>query len=225
MRDIILEHAASGGGAPVQFDNLFNLGALELPGVRMRFERNEEIFGEGEAAEYVYKVISGAVRAMRFTSDGRRQIMAFYLPGDVFGFDLKDAHGFSAEALAASDILLVRRSAIEKAGSGDVRAARALLELSAAQLHQAQEHAFILGRKGAGERVAAFLLQLAERLCAAGEIDLPMSRSEIADYLALTIETVSRAFSHMEREQMIALPNARHVVVRSRSALANCQAA
>jgi CRP/FNR family nitrogen fixation transcriptional regulator len=198
---------------------------VALRGMRMRFERNEEIFGEDEPAEYVYRVISGAVRTMRFSSDGRRQILGFQLPGDVFGLEVGDTHTLSAEAVSGSEILLVRRSALEKAAGEDMQAARALLALTSQQLLSAREHALVLGRKGAGERVAAFLLQLANRFVSRRELDLPMSRADIADYLGLTIETVSRAFSEMERQCAIALPSSRHVVMRNPAALMQLEAA
>ena len=198
---------------------------VALRGMRMRFERNEEIFGEDEPAEYIYRVVSGAVRTMRFSSDGRRQILGFQLPGDVFGLETGDTHTLSAEAVSTSEIVLVRRSVLEKVAGEDMQAARALLALTSQHLLSAREHALVLGRKGAGERVAAFLLQLAERFVSRGELDLPMSRADIADYLGLTIETVSRAFSEMERQCAIALPSSRHVIVCNRAALAELKAA
>lgn len=233
MHDFALESANN----PIHLhvSDAIALGSgLALQGVRMRYERNEEIFGEGEPAEHVYRVVSGAVRTMRFSSDGRRQILAFHFPGDVFGLEPGQRHGLSAEAVNESEVSLVRRSLIETAAAQDVRAARGLLELMSRELHKAQEHAFVLGRKGAGERVATFLLQLGERVASRCEIDLPMSRceidlpmsrSDIADYLALTIETVSRAFTQMERDHAIALPTSRHVIVRNRSALELLEAA
>jgi CRP/FNR family nitrogen fixation transcriptional regulator len=198
---------------------------LVLQGIRKRFGRNEEIFGEGEPSEYVYRVVSGAVRTVRFSNDGRRQILAFHLPGDIFGLEHSQKHALSAEAVTDADVSLVRRSLIENAAAQDVAAAKALLELVARDLANAQQHALVLGRKGAGERVAAFLLQLGERAHSRREIDLPMSRADIADYLALTIETVSRAFTQMEREHTIDLPSSRHVVVRDRFALETLEAA
>jgi CRP/FNR family nitrogen fixation transcriptional regulator len=206
--------------------DVIDLGpGLLLRGTRMRFERNAEIFGEAEPADYIYRVVSGAVRTMRFASDGRRQIMAFYLPGDVFGAETGDWHTLSAEAVCPAEITVVRRSLLQRAASQDVRAARRWLELTSNDLRRAHEHALILGRKGAGERVAAFLLQFADRLVQGEELDLPMSRADIADHLGLTIETVSRAFSEMERQSAISLPSSRHVVVRSRPALAQLEAA
>lgn len=200
-------------------------GGVCLRGVRMRFQRNEEIFGQDEPAEYVYRVVSGAVRTMRFSSDGRRQILGFHLPGEVFGLELGDTHSLSAEALATSEIVMVRHAALDKAAADDAGAARALLQVTAEQLTSAREHALVLGRKGACERVAAFLLQLADRCLAKREMDLPMSRADIADYLGLTIETVSRAFSEFERNAAIALPSSRHVVMRNPNALYQQEAA
>ena len=206
--------------------DIIDLGpALSLRGTRMRFERNAEIFGEGEAAEYLYRVVSGAVRTMRFTNDGRRQILGFHLPGDVFGIELGQCHSLTAEALAATEVIMVRRSALEKAASDDPRAARCWLEHASKTINNARDHALLLGRKGAGERVAAFLLGISERFVRAQDFDLPMSRADIADYLGLTIESVSRAFTEMERKSVIGLPTSRHVVMRNRSTLAMAAAA
>jgi CRP/FNR family nitrogen fixation transcriptional regulator len=149
----------------------------------------------------------------------------FYLPGDVFGLEAGGRHTLSAEAVSDTELALVRRSLIDTAAAQDPGAARALIGLMQRQLCTAQEHVLVLGRKGAGERVAAFLLQLADRVSERCEIDLPMSRADIADYLALTIETVSRAFTQMERDHTISLPSSRHVVVRDRLALETLEAA
>jgi len=212
--------------APFESHDLIQFGPqLSLRGVRVHFGRNEEIFGEGEAAEYVYRVASGAVRTMRFTADGRRQILGFHLPGDIFGLEVGSDHTLSAEAVTSSDVVMVRRSCLDKAASEDTAAARALLTLTSEQLSNARAHALVLGRKGAGERVAAFLVELAGRVVSKHELDLPMSRADIADYLGLTIETVSRAFSEFEREHAIALPSSRHVVMRNPSALMHYEAA
>ena len=223
MRDLELNAL---GGPKRQISDAIALGpGLALQGTRVRFKRNEEIFGEGEKADYVYRVVSGAVRTIRFSNDGRRQILGFHLPGDVFGIESSAEHTLSAEAVADAEIALVRRSLIDNAAAEDITAARALVDLMRRQLQSAQEHALVLGRKGAGERVAAFLLQLGSRVASAREIDLPMSRADIAAYLALTIETVSRAFTQMERDHTIDLPTSRHVVVRDRYALETLEAA
>lgn len=214
------------GGPSQQVSASIALGpGLVLQGTRLHFRRNEEVFGQDEAADYVYRVVSGAVRTIRFSSDGRRQILNFYLPGDVFGLECGKQHTLSAEAVTDCDLALVRRSLIDTAAKQDATAAQAVIGMMQRQLQNAQEHALVLGRRGAGERVAAFLLQFADRLTAQCDIDLPMSRADIADYLALTIETVSRAFTQMERDHTIALPSSRHVVVRDRCALELLEAA
>src|SRR5262252_2623406 len=87
-------------------------GAIELMGASMSFARNEEIYGEGEPADYLYKIVSGTVRTYRILADGRRQIGAFYLPGDVFGLEVDDEHQFSAEAISDAKVLVIKRSAL-----------------------------------------------------------------------------------------------------------------
>jgi CRP/FNR family transcriptional regulator, nitrogen fixation regulation protein len=198
---------------------------LLVHGVLMHFSRDEEIFGEDEPSDYVYCVISGAVRTMCFSTDGRRQILGFHLAGDVFGLEHDATHTASAEAVADAGIVLVRRSLIDKTIREHPAAAQDLFALAAQSMREARDHALILGRKGAGRRLAAFLLRLVDRDAARGELDLPMSRADIADYLGLTIETVSRAFTDMERRRAIDLPSSRHVVVRSRTALCQLEAA
>jgi CRP/FNR family transcriptional regulator, nitrogen fixation regulation protein len=192
---------------------------IALPGFSMRFDRDEEIYGEGESADFVYKVIAGGARSFRVLRDGRRQIIGFHLPGEVFGFETGDAHRGSAEAIANSEIALVRRSALERMADGDVRAARELWSLTARDLDRSREHLLLLGRKSAGERVASFLLEMAERAPADGGAQLPMSRADMADYLGLTIETVSRTLTQLERDRAISLPTARRIVLHDRAAL------
>jgi|SRR6185312_4516681 len=189
-----------------------------LPGFVMRFERNEEIFAEEEEADFVYKVVSGVVRDVRVLSDGRRQIGAFHLPGEVFGFEDSGAHRHTAEAVVDCEIALVRRAAVERLVDADTGAARSLWSLTARDLSQLQDHMLLLARKSAVERVAAFLIRMSAR---AGDeaFDLPMSRNDIADHLGLTIETVSRTFTQLERRGAISLPSARRVVLHERIAL------
>jgi CRP/FNR family nitrogen fixation transcriptional regulator len=194
------------------------LGALDLMGSQMTFGPNEEIFGENEPAEYVYKVASGAVRTCKILNDGRRQIGAFYLPGDVFGLEIGKEHQFSAEAIGKAVVVVVRRSAVVSLAERDCGAARALWGCTARELHRVQEHMLMLV-KSAQQRVACFLLEMSKRLAATDALDLPMSRQDIADYLGLTIETVSRAMSQLVSEAAIGLPSSRHIVLRNQNAL------
>jgi len=184
----------------------------------MGFARNEEIFGEEEPADFVYKVASGAVRTTRFLCDGRRQIEAFHLPGDVFGLERGEVHRFSAEALTNCQIMVIRRSALDRAVERDCAAARELWVLTSQDLERIQEHMLVLSRKNAAERVASFLLKLADRR-GSDAVELPMSRGDIADHLGLTIETVSRTMTQFERDQVIALPNTRQAILKNRAAL------
>ncbi|MBV8791995.1 MAG: helix-turn-helix domain-containing protein [Pseudolabrys sp.] len=194
-------------------------GTFDMIGAVMSFGRNEEIYGEGEAAEYLYKVKAGCVRTYKVLSDGRRQVGAFYLPGDVFGIEAAEEHGFSAEAILPSTVVVIKRSVVNSRASGDSSLASQLLELTIKELQRAQCHILLL-IKSAQERVAGFLLEMANRERNRTEIELPMSRQDIADYLGLTIETVSRTLTQLENAAAIALPTSRRILVRNHSALA-----
>ncbi|HVZ14710.1 MAG TPA: helix-turn-helix domain-containing protein [Bauldia sp.] len=204
-------HAAEGRGLS---------GAFEMFAAPMNFGRDEEIYGEGEPAEYLYQVVRGAVRTTKMLEDGRRQIGAFYRPGDFFGLEAGDEHSFSAEAICNSVVRLAKRSSIVAMASRDTTLASELWTSTARSLRVAQEHMLLLGRKTAEERLASFLLSLAGAP-ANGQIvvELPMSRQDIADYLGLTIETVSRTFTKLEDNAAIELPSSRRIVVRSPSGL------
>jgi CRP-like cAMP-binding protein len=193
-------------------------GLLDGLTAALSFGRNEEIYGEGESAEYLYAVQSGCVRTSKILSDGRRQIGAFYLPSDVFGFEAGDAHTMSAEALAPTVVRLIKRTVVDARAARDAALSRQLVKLIATELQRAQGHILLL-IKSARERVAGFLLEMASRVNAASEIELPMSRQDIADYLGLTIETVSRTLTQLESCSAIALPTSRHIILRNRGAL------
>jgi CRP/FNR family transcriptional regulator, nitrogen fixation regulation protein len=193
-------------------------GQIELMGAVMPFGRNAEIYGENEGAEYIYKVISGSVRTYKVLSDGRRQIGSFYLPGDIFGLEVGDEHTFSAEAIIESKILVIKRSTLVALAARDNGVARRLWAMTAGELQRAQDHIMLL-IKTAQERVAGFLLEMAARAPAGNEVDLPMSRQDIADYLGLTIETVSRTLTQLENAATIAVPSSRRIVLRNRGAL------
>src|SRR3954467_446364 len=157
------------------------------------YSKDEEIYGEGEPAEYVYQVIRGSVRTYKLLNDGRRQIGAFHLPGDVFGLEPEPAHRLTAEAIADTTVRLVKRRSLEQAAGITVQVARSLWAMTAGELRHAEDHMLLLGRKNAMERVASFLLEMDRRLAKTGMMALPMCRRDIGDYLGLTLETVSRA--------------------------------
>jgi CRP-like cAMP-binding protein len=199
------------------------IGQMELMGVPMSFSRNTEIYGENEPADYLYKVVSGTVRTYKIFDDGRRQIGGFYFAGDVFGLELGEAHQFSAEAVDNCVVLLVKRSALVALADRNGDTARQLWSFTARELQRVRAHMLLL-IKSAEERVACFLLEMADRLSTAESVELPMSRQDIADYLGLTIETVSRTLTHLEAKAAIALPSSRHVVLRNRKALVRLDA-
>jgi len=187
-------------------------------GAPMSFGRNAEIYGEGEPADYLYKVVSGAVRTSKILADGRRQIGAFYVPGDIFGLEAGDEHTFSGEAIVETKVLVIKRSALVGRAARDNDLARQLWALTGCELARVQGHVLLL-IKTAQERVAGFLLEMADRAPNGDAIELSMSRQDIADYLGLTIETVSRTLTGLESAATIALPSSRLVVLRNRAAL------
>jgi CRP/FNR family transcriptional regulator, nitrogen fixation regulation protein len=185
-----------------------SLGAL---GLAMSFGRNMEIYAEGEPASHVYKVISGVVRISKLLSDGRRQISAFHTPGDMFGFEADELHHVSAEAVVPVKVIAYKWQSLLAAGCRSASLARDLLNRTMVGLRDTQEHLLLLGRKNALERVAAFLLDMSKRTKAGSVVELPMPRHDIADYLGLTLETVSRMFAELKERGAIRLEGARRV--------------
>lgn len=189
-------------------------------GITRAAKKDEEIFGEGDRAAYFYKVVAGAVRTFKLLSDGRRQIDAFHLPGDIFGVETGEEHRFSAEALSDTTVIAFRRCSPEALAMRDPNFAHQVIESMMQALERAQNHMLLLGRKNAIEKIATFLLVLSERLTKNSHVDLPMSRIDIADHLGLTIETVSRSLTQLERQGIIELPtHRRSIVIRDKAAL------
>jgi CRP/FNR family nitrogen fixation transcriptional regulator len=199
-------------------------GYTGLVATEFSYRKDEEIYGEDERAEYVYQVIRGAVRTYKLLSDGRRQIGAFHLPGDVFGLDPGSSHRLTAEAITDTTVRLVKRRSLEAAAESNVQVARNLWTMTAGDLRRAEDHMLLLGRKTAMERVATFLLEMDRRLAKAGMMALPMCRRDIGDYLGLTLETVSRTLSHLNDEGILVFSGARQIVLRNRQRLADMDA-
>ncbi len=191
---------------------------MRLMGATMSYPRNSEIFGENEPADYLYKIVSGSVRTYKILSDGRRQIGAFYLPGDIFGLEFAEAHTLSAEAMTDTKLLVIKRSALNALASRDVAVARQLFALTGRELARAQDRIFLLIKSAQG-RVASFLLEMAKRVSGGNTVELPMSRQDIADYLGLTIETVSRTLTSLETASTIEVATSRRIVLRNPTAL------
>jgi CRP/FNR family nitrogen fixation transcriptional regulator len=189
-------------------------------GVRMTYSRDEELFGEGERADFVYRVVSGAVRTYRVLGDGRRQISDFLLPGDMLGLEAGAEHRMGAESIGSSVLMVVRRSSLAALAANDRTVAGQIWAKTVHDLQRAQDHMLLLGRQGACERVCAFLLDLSSRMPPGRDLELPMSRQDIADYLGLTIETVSRTFTQLQGAGWIELPALRRIVLTNRAAIA-----
>lgn len=178
-----------------------------------------EVCAEGQATETFYKILSGVVRVCRFLTDGRRQIEAFHVGGEMFGLELGDERVMSAEAVTDCRLIAYRRRGVEQQAKTDHAISQQLFQYAMQSLSQAQAHSLLLSRRGAAEKVAAFLLNWMEKSAEGDTLHLPMSRQEIADYLGLTIESVSRSMSQFERDRTITLSGARHVRILNQTAL------
>ncbi|MGB3387387.1 MAG: helix-turn-helix domain-containing protein [Pseudaminobacter sp.] len=188
--------------------------AIEDLGASIAVDRNQEIFCEQEPAGYFYKLTTGLVRTCRFLVDGRRQINSFHFPGETFGFTSGAVHGLSAEAAEPCKLIVVKRQVLASAAARDGELAAALLNSATNELRKAQEHVVLLGKGNATERIVAFLRSLACNGTASDILDIPMSRQDIADYLGLTIETVSRTMTLLEGSGLIALETSRRLRMR-----------
>jgi CRP/FNR family nitrogen fixation transcriptional regulator len=209
---------SSVGGAPTEAAKPSHLDddlrALQQVGVKVRFSRNQTIFNDGDEATNCYKVISGAVRLCKHMADGRRQIADFLLAGDLFGFMQFGQYKFTAEAVGDVVLMCYPQRQVARLSSSMPNLRGRLLVLLSQRLLGMQDHLVILGRRTAKERIASFLLHIAERSDAEEGLafDVPMSRQDIADYLGLTIETVSRMLSELKREKVIAIPTGQIVI-------------
>jgi CRP/FNR family nitrogen fixation transcriptional regulator len=191
-------------------------------GVRLTFAKDEEIYGQDEDADLIYRVISGAVRTSRVLSDGRRQIGGFYDASELFGTEAGPTHRYAAEAVGDCVILVLKASAL-RAAAGDEAFQRLVWTATNRELDRTQEHLLLLGRKTACERVASFLMGLADRR-ATEAVNLPMGRQDMADYLGLTIETVSRMLTQLQTALVVEFASTREFRIANRGALARMAA-
>jgi len=181
--------------------------------------QGNEIYSEGSSADIILKVVSGLVRTCRFKRDGRRQIDAFYTADDVFGFEAGSTYSLSAEAVSDCTLVSYRRRGIAILAANQQGFADQLFTHSVRLLLRSQDHARILGHSSAAEKLAAFLIQCAERSPQTDCILLGMSRSDIADYLGLTVETVSRGLTQLRLDSFIEVRSARRILIRDLAGL------
>jgi CRP/FNR family nitrogen fixation transcriptional regulator len=196
--------------------------STRLPtGTQVALAKGEELFAEGDDAEFFYEVVSGSIRSYKLLSDGRRQIDAFHLPGDIFGLEAGSEHRFSAEAVGDVTVIAYRRSRLTSLIQEDAEFRDRIMNATLRSLERAQDHMLLLGRKTAQEKMATFLLDMADRLSDDHEhFELPMQRSDIADHLGLTIETVSRTLTQFARSGLIELlPASRSIGLCNKLAL------
>ena len=168
----------------------------------VRYSRDQTIVVEGDASDYIFLVISGVVRSFRSFQNGTRSIVSFYLPTEFFGLTNHPTHLLTAEAVTDANILFFKRSALFSMAKRESRIANFLLTTTLAEIRRTQEHTLLISRT-AKSRVASFLIDLSKRIRTQNLLDLPMSHQDIADHLGLTIETISRMITQMERSGLI----------------------
>lgn len=172
--------------------------------------RGHQLFEENQPSDHVYNLADGAMRLFKLLPDGRRQIVGFALPGDFLGLASQNKNTYSAEAIAEASVCRFRRDELAAMLRRFPQLEHRLLGIANDALGAAQEQMVLLGRKTPIEKVASFLLTLSKRLQRLGRpteaIDLPMTRADIADFLGLTVETVSRCFTKLKKAHAIALP-------------------
>jgi CRP/FNR family transcriptional regulator, nitrogen fixation regulation protein len=207
----------SSGAAPAC--DLCGAFATATTAPRSPFTAGDRLFVQGDPARLVYRVLSGAVVSYRLFSDGRRQVTGFHLAGDFIGLEAGVEHATTAEALGRVDALAMDRSELAERAAADNGLARALWRVAVRAFQRSEDHARILARQGATERVAAFLLDFAERLGRPGTVDLPMTRQDIADHVGLTIHTVSRTLSQLQARGLIEARSSRQVRLLQRPGL------
>ncbi len=192
------------------------LAALKFPyteAVVVSYAPGQEVVGEGDPTENYFLVVRGVFRAVKVTRDGRRQIFAFYMAGDMCGLEPEESHGLTIEAVSAGAIATLSRPACHARMNRDPQFNTAVFENVTRALTHAVDHTTMVGRSSAEERLAWFLVMLSARGAgrSSASIELTMQRQDIADYLGLTIETVSRTFTHLKAQGLIALPTTRRV--------------
>lgn len=185
----------------------------------IRYRRNSTIVCEGDPADYVFMVVDGVVRRCKTFQNGARAIVTFHTSGELFGWTDELKHVLSIEAATDALILFFKRSALLTVAAREQKVANFLLASTASELRRIQEHSLLINRS-AKCRVASFLLDLSARTDETSDVDLPMSHHDIADHLGLSIETVSRTITGLERASLIERASVRTIVLKNRPALA-----
>jgi CRP-like cAMP-binding protein len=207
---------------PLATERAWDASALEQLMTLVQCQVDEVVYHSEQQAQYWYRIISGAARKCALTTGGRRQVVDFLLPGDVFGFGTDAVHHFSAEVIASGTIIACYpRRAAEELAESDRDVSRWIRERAFHSISRLQTRMLILGHASALARVSAFLLEWADRCNepAGTTIDLPMSRYDIADYLGMAVETVSRALTSLRTRKIVAFRSTRRLSICDRRAL------
>ncbi|WP_315739032.1 MULTISPECIES: helix-turn-helix domain-containing protein [unclassified Bradyrhizobium] len=187
----------------------FEMREFEQLSRRTHFATCETVFAQEDTSSCFYNLLDGVMRLYKLLPDGRRQIVGFALPGDFVGMTTEERHGFSADAIGPVTVCQFAKGPFGRFAEDKPNLLRRMNELAVQELNQARDHMVLLGRRSAEEKVATFLVGWRDRLVElrgpSNMVPLPMSRQDIADYLGLTIETVSRTFTKLEREGIIAI--------------------
>jgi len=216
-----LRHDASRGAAPVAAIPAIasdGMAILDRVGTVITIGREQPLFFEGDPAECYFKVVKGAVRSCKVLADGRRHIGDFFLAGDFIGLDAGETYPFAAEAVAQTTLIRYARRKVDALAAQEPRIAKSLVDIMRDGLSAARERMALLGHMTAMERIASFLIGLADR-SDDSRIELPMTRTDIGDYLGLTMETVSRAFSQLKNDGIIKQRSVHEVAIANRPAL------
>jgi CRP/FNR family nitrogen fixation transcriptional regulator len=198
------------------------LGSLEALSSVATFTGGEPVYLSGEPVDFWYRILSGAARQCALSFEGNRQIVDFLRPGDLFGYAVQDMHSFSVEAIIrGTTVARYPRLRAEGVADSDPHVARRIRELAFESVYRGQRRLLIIGRGSALEKVSNFLLEMADRFRAGpvGPVTLPMSRYDIADYLAMAVETVSRALTILRDRGVVQFEGARRMQIRDRCAL------
>ena len=204
----------------VDHRDLHRLAALTKP---RQVEAHRTFILAGDPADHLFNITEGVVKVYRLLADGRQQVTGFLFKGDFLGVGPESTYAFSAEAVTRVRYCRFGRAALHRFMDDFPKVEKRLLAMTANELAASQEQMVLLGRKTAREKLASFLVMLSRRMARPGKredvIALPMSRSDIADYLGLTIETVSRVFTQFRKEGLIELPTTERARIKDHETL------
>lgn len=185
-------------------------------------DAKQTLFSEGDAADHLFNIRSGTVRLSKMLADGRRQITGFLFPGDFFGLACKDVYNYSAEAIGPVELCRFPRKKLFKLFSELPEFGEKVFEITRTELQSTHEQMLLLGRKTAQEKICSFLIMIQGKSDQIGDVvDLPMNRSDIADFLGLTIETVSRQFGKLADERLIRVDGPHRIILLDKEKIAD----